>query len=241
MATPIDFVFAGRRISEVAGEVVIRRVSDRSILALEVSEARSQSRDGSRFVEASLPPREIAVEFAVLGDGTFETMRTIENKITGALLTSAPARLVFDDQAGRFYEAILSKADVRRGGGHWIDVAVTFRAPRPYLYGPVIEATVGSTYVAETNWYVEPVWRIRAGQAAPDGFTLDVNGAKYLYEGALTSSQTVTINTAARETRLGNTLKVLEVAGDYPILRASNTISLSISGTIDVEYRARWA
>ena len=244
MSVGVDVSFAGRDLAAVLGaqgRVVVSDVTGRSLLALEVSTVASVAYDGARFVDAKLPSREIGVEFSMLGDGSEVTARAHERVIQGALLSRTPARLEFSDQPARWYEGILSGAGVQQGGKSWLTGLVSFECPRPFLYAaPVTEAVTDGEHDAQTNWYVEPVWTVQLGASAPSGFVLTVNGRTFEYSGALPSGSLVRIDTQARETRVGGALRVLEVAGTYPVLEADNAVVLSVPGSVSVEYQPRW-
>lgn len=226
-----------------AGSVrfVIDEVTGRNTLALDAALSRSVGSDGSRFIEASLPPRELVVQYSLLGDGTLASQREADQVLLGALLSREPRRLEFDDQDGRFYEGILTGAPVAAGGKTWYSGSAAFTCPQPYLYGGMVATTISrGTYSASTNYYVEPVWTIRASGDAASGFTLTVNGEAFTYAGAVNSGSSAVIDSTKRETRVGGALRVAEVSGPYPVLNADNTVALSIPGIISVEYRARW-
>lgn len=222
------------------GRVTISNVTGRSLLPLAVSTANSIAYDGDRFVDAKLPSREIGVELSILGDGTEATARAHERAIQGALLSRTPQRLEFSDQPDRWYEGILSGASVSQGGKSWLTGLATFECPRPFLYAaPVTEAVLDGEHDSQTNWYVEPAWRVQVGTGV-SGFTLTVDGVAYEYDGALASSAVVTIDTARRETRVGGQLRVMEASGVYPVLTAHSEVALSVPGSISVEYQPRW-
>ncbi len=220
---------------------IVEDVEGRNALALDAALSRSDGSDGSRFIEASLPPRDIVVTYSLIGDGTLASQRSADETLLGALLSDGPRRLAFDDQGGRYYEGIYTGAAVSQGGKAWYSGSAVFTCPRPFLYGDKITRTIsGGTHAASTNYFVEPVWTVRASGDASGGFTLTVNGEVFTYDGPLGSGASVVVNSETRETRVGGVLRVAEVSGTYPVLRASNTVALSIPGTISVEYRARW-
>lgn len=222
------------------GEVIVRGVGGRNIIAPEASLSRSVGRDGSRFIEASLPSREITLDYVVAGNHTLVTQRDLDQALAGLVVSREPKRLEFSDQPGRWYEAIATSAAVRQGGETWYGGLVTFTCPRPFLFGALVQAEISEQYAAQTNYFVEPVWTVQVSGSAPNGFTLTVNGKAFTYSGPLTSSTRVVIDSAARETRIGGALRVAEASGAYPVLDAANAVALSVPGIVSVEYQARW-
>lgn len=241
----LSFAFGGLDMPGLFTEparFVISGVEGRNTLGAEVVVSRFPGRDGARFIDASLPSRTVTVNYALLGDGSLATARDLDQVLMGAVSGRTVRRLEFTDQPGRYYEAVLSSASRRRGGETWHQGQLVFTCPRPFLYGAEVNANVsGGQLDVETNYVVAPVWRVQLGSAAPDGFTLDVNGQVFEYTAPLASSTVVTIDAERCETRVGGQLRVLEVAGTYPVAAATNAVDLSVPGAVSVDYRARWA
>lgn len=236
----LDGVDIPALLTPEGGQFVIARVGGRNLLAPEASLTRSLGRDGSRFIEASLPPREITIEYSVIGDHKLDTARRIDLALAGSLVTREPRRLAFSDQGVRWYEAILTSANLRQAGETWYSGQLVFTCPRPFLYGSLVQAEISEQYSAQTNYFVEPVWTVQMGAAAPAGFVLTVGGSRFEYSGALASSARVVINSARRETRVDGALRVPEISGAYPVLEAHSAIALSVPGIVGVDYQARW-
>lgn len=221
-------------------QFVVGPVSGRNSLALDASLAPSVGRDGAKFIDASLPSRDITVDYTVSGDGTLASQRAQDAILMGALLSRGPRRLSFTDQPGRWYEGIFTGAPVKGGGHTWYSGQAGFMCPRPFLYGPAVTAVINEVYVAQTNYFVEPVWTVQAGADAPNGFTLTVNDQEFHYDGPVTSSTRVVVDSGQRETRIGGALRVMEASGVYPVLEEISAVSLSIPGSVSVKYQARW-
>jgi len=241
---PLVVEFGGQPLaSAVAGPdvlVTVGGVRGRSVIAPEVSLDRSVALDGSRFVDLSFPPREITIEVAVVSDSLL-TQRAAERALMGWLTALGPRRLEFSDQPGRYYEAVFSMATHSRGQQDWSGFSLVFTCPRPYLFGGSVsgEVALAEPLDLQTNWYVEPKWSVRASGAVP-GFTLEVGGREYVYDGPVAANQTVVIDAARRETRVGGALRVPEVSGVYPIARYGDEVTLSVAGSVEFEYEARW-
>lgn len=245
MAESLTFSVDGVEVPSLftdLGEFVYQGDSGRNLLGMDVALNRSVGTDGSRLVEASLPSREISIQFSLVSDGLPETARAAERMLMGAVARTKLTPLVFSDQAGS-YQAIMSAASVKATGEGWCTGEIVFTCPKPFLYGAaVLDAlVVDGAYVAGTNYFVEPQFEVEMAAAAPAGFVLTVNGETFEYSAALQSAQVVVVNSEARETRLGGVLKVAEIDGVYPVLEAQNSVSLSVPGSVKVSYQERWA
>lgn len=226
-------------VSGVGAEYFLRSVRGRGLMGMAAQFDNSRGMDGERFLDARLPARDISIEIGLLGASVLDARR-MERALSGALHRREPAPLTFADQDGH-YDAILTGATVAAPNAQTLTATLAFTCPSPFLWGDqVTTPLVGSHLSVETNYVVEPVVTVTPANPAPAGFTLTVNGKSWAYEGPLAAGQAVVIDSGKRETRIQGALRVLEVSGAYPLLRAENEIELNIGATVSVTYRARW-
>jgi hypothetical protein len=116
-----------------------------------------------------------------------------------------------------------------------------FTCPKPWLFG--MEITVQpdqfGVILAETNDFAEPVWKLTATSAVTN-IGLRADSQQIVYRGSVSAGSVLTVDSRLRETRLNGFLKVVEVAGTYPMLHATNMINVSPGVTVSTTYRARW-
>ncbi|MDR2372907.1 MAG: phage tail family protein [Bifidobacteriaceae bacterium] len=246
MTAPVDLSFGGVSFAAVVaaagGTPVVAEVAGRAALPWSLRLRAVDGADGASVASAVLAERVVAVSFAALAaDRSAAAKLAVERALAGWLLSREPRPLVFSDQAPKFYEAVLSAYTVSVERPNWIAGSLAFTCPGPWLWADKI--TVASpdgdgVLEADTNAYVEPVWTITPA-ASVSSLTLTVNGAPFSYSGPVTPLSPLLVDSAARETRQGGTLRVAEVDGDYPVLGASNTVLVS-SGTASASYRPRW-
>lgn len=201
-----------------------------------VSVRRSGS-DGSRFVRTSLPSRTITIGIAISAPTNIDA-RLAEEQLIAKLFRSEPRDLEFSDQMGA-YRAVLDSVAVASPSQSLSKGSITFLCPDPFRYGqPRVVAGTGSV-VGHTNWYVEPVWTVQPPNNS-NPVKLSVDGVEIEIAATIPSAG-VTFDSSRRETRVGGTLKVIEVSGEYPVLKENSVISVvPVGSTITGAYTERW-
>lgn len=210
----------------------VEEIARGGFAAPDVTMWRRAGADGSVFLDATLPPKEITLTIAVLLSNSIDA-RTAERELGAKLLTSGPRTLRFsDDPAGFTYSAILSDVSLSSSPSRYVRGTLTFTVPDALLTGPQVVLTYPyeSPLLIPTNWHVFPRWQFSfTGNVTR--FALLKDGIEvYVYDGPITPAQTLVIDTQARETRVGGTLRILEIDGEYPALEASNEVTFAVTG-----------
>lgn len=196
----------------------------------------------------------IEVEFYLFSETGLSLISDLRD-FAGDLDTDAPAKLIFADEPDKYVMAIVEETEVEKKGRYAI-VKVSFKILDPYWYAVTDDvftytSTGAKTFTRKGKADSFPVIKIK-GTSSSGSFTITANGSTMKYTGALTSSQTLVIDSNlltayilksdGTKTSVLNKLSTL----DFPVLkRGQNTLTTSIGGdatftSVEITCNSRW-
>lgn len=220
----------------------VNNTEGRGTLASEVDSYKDVASDGGRLLSASLPFREIKIEYTLVAQDLV-SIRKAEELINRTLITTEECPLVFEDQEG-FYSAIFSGNDIGLDEYNVQQGSLIFTCHKPFRYGNTFSTThtvvrnTAKSVTVNGGYKVSPIITITLSEAATS-LTVNVNGKIIKYNAALTNGTKVIIDSTKMEFRVGGILKVLEVTGFFPSFNVGdNSITLNANAQVVTAYKA---
>lgn len=219
----------------------VNNTRGRGTLAPDVQSYKGVASDGARLIVATLPLREIEVDYTLIAPDLI-ALRKAEEVINSTLIVSEEGPLVFEDQEG-YYNAIFSGRDVGLDEYNVQQGTLIFTCHKPFRYGvyrDISQALVrnkATTVTVSSGYKTDPSITLTLGEAVTS-LTLTVNGKTISCALNITNGTKVVVDTTKLELRVAGALKVLEVAGEFPVLNpGSNVITLNAGAQMDINYR----
>lgn len=241
----VDLIYDTVNINELFSDwqFHITNISGRNFISPDVNSVEWNGADGSRFIGSRIPAREIKVDFTLVGYCP-SVEQSLETKLMSTVYSyeDYESVLEFSDRADRYYKAILSDVSVTE---NWTSTTgtLTFLCANPFSYGlPVDKAYATTIDLSEdTNFNVEPVWELTLLESAPTSFDFVCNNRTLRIYQPMSSGTTIKIDTQRKEAYVNNTLTVLTLYGEFPLLfKGENTLSTNVAVSGTVEYLQRW-
>lgn len=246
-----DFVYDGVDVRKAMQEehgflFIINDTRGRGLLGQEAQTSTVSGANGSRLIDVTFPEREIQIDYT-LGADSLTGLREAENVLASLLIRESEKPLSFADQKG-YFNAIFTGIDINLETDRVQQGTITFLCPNPFRYRDYVvakerepvEADTPVEIVVDTNYYTEAYIEI-APQVATGEIVLTVNDSVFEYEGdTVDLEKSLIIDGEEYECWVGEELKVLEVTGEFPLLKSNlNTITVNTACLLTIKYRER--
>lgn len=245
-----NFTFDGVNIKEAMQQrgflFIVTNTTGRGMLGHETVTASSSGVDGERLLDATLPSRDIEVEFTIKADNLLK-LREAEDLLTTLLLHKTEKPLHFEDQKGT-YTVIVTSFDTSLETDRIKQGSVTFYCANPFRMGDTVTlpsteyvATVPQEITVNANYTTEARIEVKLlGGAGKVELKVNDSVIKYEPKQVISGTSTVVFDSEKLEVRVGGILKVLEVTGDFPLFKSGvNVITVNVPSLLTIKYTER--
>lgn len=217
--------------------------------------------DGQRFLGATLSPRTITLSLTVRGR-TLEEREEAARVLAATLAVDEPKPLSASFMDGRYYLAIPKSDSSLTRFVNADTFEVQFLVPDPVAYGDLVTIDVPDVsryyyFDVGGNYPTLPTVVMDLTRQSTSGdsyltFSVGNTGDSRMTHIDLTdvmgpseTSAHLTVDSQARRYTSGNTLKMLPLAGDWPVMGPGSSSygafgRLNCSGSGTITYRERW-
>lgn len=197
--------------------------------------------DGAHVADEGMEAVELEVECFLLARSQAD-VSDARRLLSSALRTDAAARLVLDDEPGRYLMAWYKGGAELSRNAHSPSLTLTFLCVDPVAYGNARKATVGTAgaYIDAGGTYrARPTVTCKPSSGSYWQLTNATTGEFVRVEASFTGSQTVVLDMARERCTVNGADHAVTLASDFFALEGTQRLKVS-SGAATVEWEERW-
>lgn len=146
--------------------------------------------------------------------------------------------LVFANDIERQYKVRYSgKIDIENYPT-WLKFVIPFKMSSPFIQSSFENIQAGSGSIENKGDIETPIQIMITGSTTNPSLTF--NGEKLSYNGTIKSGETLTIDTAKRTAKIGNTNVLDNWCKKFPMLKPKKSINVVMGNNIAIKWKARW-
>ncbi len=197
--------------------------------------------DGAHVADEGMEAVELEVECFLLARSQADVSDT-RRLLSSALRTDAAARLVLDDEPGRYLMAWYKGGAELSRNAHSPGLTLTFLCADPVAYGNVRKATVGTAgaYIDAGGTYkASPMVTCKPPAGSYWTLTNVSTGEFVRVEAAFNGSQAVVLNMASERCTVNGADWPVTLSSDFFAIEGEQRLMTS-GGTATIEWEERW-